>query len=210
MIRKLMTAGALALATAAPANAATFSVSFSGSPLAVVGNDFASLLGALTSYVSTGAGISLDSAASVDFFYLGSESAYNNTFTAGSVSLTETADANNFASPVFIGSEYYAGGAVTGWTFTSNVGPSASIGQNGFGIFLASSATSPVTGLTSLIIGYDDQQVTPDDDNHDDFVILAQISAVPEASTWAMLIAGFVTVGAAMRRRSSLRLRQAV
>ena len=124
----------------------------------------------------------------------------NNTFTAGSTTFTETGDANHFASPVFIGSQTYAGGAITSWRFTSNTGPAASVGQNGFGIFLQPSATTPVSGLSSLILGYDDQQFTGDDDNHDDLMILARIRA-PEPSSWAIMITGFGLAGAALRRR---------
>jgi hypothetical protein len=204
MIRSLVLSAAFAVVTAASASAATFSVSFTGSPILVTNNDFLGLLTPLTRYVDTGAGITLNGPATVDFYYLGSESGYNNTFTAGSTTFTETGDANHFASPVFIGSQTYAGGAITSWRFTSNTGPAASVGQNGFGIFLQPSATTPVSGLSSLILGYDDQQFTGDDDNHDDLMILARIRA-PEPSSWAIMITGFGLAGAALRRRRTRR-----
>jgi hypothetical protein len=61
-----------------------------------------------------------------------------------------------------------------------------------------------VTNFSSNVIyfGYDDDNRINPDDNHDDFIVRATISAVPEASTWAMMIAGFAVVGLAVRRRS--------
>ena len=65
--------------------------------------------------------------------------------------------------------------------------------------------------VTSFILGYDDH-INNQDDNHDDHMILAVIgSAVPEPGTWAMLLAGFGMLGAAMRRKSKApRVRAAI
>lgn len=239
MMRKFIAAAAFAAAAAAPAGAAQFTVSFSDPSEAVANNFFQNKLttlpafagGAVTSFVtSSSASLSLDAGASVEFFYLGSESYFFNKFTAGSgansVSFEETSndiedlvdlssEAAFFANAVSLGSVYYGGGAITDWAFTTSGaaggdGKNAALGQNGFGFFL------PGTGGFSsnyLIIGFDDENVTNplDDDNHDDFLLLARISPVPESSTWAMLLAGFATVGAALRRgRRSHRMVQAV
>lgn len=232
MIRKLLVASALALATAAPASAAQFIVSFNQSFSSDgIANDFAVPAGGLSTAgleafaAGTGLSLSLDGPASIEFWYVGSESAFSNRFTAGSLNSADVgvetspgydggAGGAFLPVPVAIGSVYYAGGPITDWAFHASNGFNSAIGASnfGFGIYLPT-----VLGLGSytynddeIYLGFDDHGGSPED-NHDDLIILAKVSAVPEASTWAMLIAGFVTVGAALRRRtSSLRLRQAV
>ena len=91
----------------------------------------------------------------------------------------------------------------------SSGGASATVGQDGFGIFLGPDQLSG-TFVETFYLGYDDQ-VTGQDDDHDDLIIRASLlsprvtSAVPEPATWAMLLTGFGLAGAAMRRRKQQR-----
>lgn len=220
MMRKVFAAGALALAAAAPASAAVFSLDLTNAvSVAVPGdNDFVNELNDLDlgSYVSSGVGLSLTGDASVDFYYLGSESYYANSFvTSGFDSADSGIETSTgiegpyFNSPIYIGTVYYSGGSITDWVFKGNPNGDSAIGSAGFAFFLSSAADVASLNATSLVLGYDDD--APNDDNHDDLFILAQISAVPESSTWAMLLAGFATVGAALRRgRRPTRMVQAV
>jgi PEP-CTERM motif len=183
--------------------APTVAVNFPSS-LAVPGNnDFITQLAGLgfTRYASTGASLVLSEAATITYYFLGSESGFSDTFTAGTVSLTETSSfENHFGSPILIGSQTYAAGSLAGLLrFTSSGGVTANIGHDGFGIFLKPGWTSGQS-VTELYLGYDDQ-INNADDNHDDFIVRAVISAVPEPGTWAMLLSGFVLVGSLLRRR---------
>jgi len=200
--------GAAALAFSSDA-AASVTINFTGTTAVPGNNDFKPQLNGLglTQLTSTDASIILNGGATLTFYYLGAESAYNDTFTAGTgpgpVSLTETANANNFASPVFIGSKSFASGDLAGLlNFTSNLGKAAGIGDDGFGIFLGPNAWSGMTA-NEFYLGYDDQIYRPDDD-YDDFVVRVTVTdAVPEPATWAMMLLGFGAVGFAMRRGRS-------
>ena len=110
---------------------------------------------------------------------------------------------NNFAAPVLIGTEFFAGGDLTKLlNFSSNGGIAATVGDDGFGIFLGPRDQSGGT-FNTFYLGFDDQ-ITNIDDNHDDFIVKVTVnSAVPEPSTWAMLLFGFGIVGFALRRRIS-------
>lgn len=170
-------------------------------------NDFKVQLTALgyDRYTSTGASIFLDEDSIIDFYFLGSESGFADTFLSGVLTLTEAFNTNNFPDGALIGSRFFAGGLVAGGEvgFTSDLGTPASLGDAGFGIFLKTGWVSGVTPVNAFIIGYDDQITSPDDDNHDDLMILAVVrSAVPEPGTWATLLFGFGALGAAMRRKS--------
>lgn len=220
MMRKFFAASALALATVAPAHAATFSLDLTNAASVAVpaDNDFVNELNALDlgAYASTGAALSVTADATVDFFYLGSESYYANHFVTSAfdsadygVETSTGVEGPYFNSPIYIGTAYYTAGAITDWVFKGNPFGDSAIGSAGFAFFLSNAADVASLNATSLVLGYDDD--APADDNHDDLFILAQISAVPESSTWAMLLAGFATIGAALRRgRRGYRMVQAV
>ena len=208
MKKMILAAAAMALSLPVTAQAATdVTINFSGATAIPANNDFQSLLAGLgfSSYASLGASLFLNGPASLTFEFLGSESGYNDTFsTSGGLSYTETSTLeNHFAAPILIGTQYFAGGNLFKLlNFTSNLGAAATVGDEGFGIFLGPRAVSGAN-YTTFYLGYDDQ-VTNKDDNHDDFVVRVTVnSPVPEPSTWAMLLFGFGVVGFALRRRLS-------
>jgi PEP-CTERM motif len=198
-------AAAFALAVPAISQAAPFvTATFPSVATVPANNDFQAKLNALGLYnfASTGADLVLSGDAKILFYFMGSESGLSDTFTAGSVTYTEsTSMEDHFSAPIYLGfQDYAAGGSLAGlWNFTG-AGVNATVGQFGFGIFLPENFTSGMT-LTDFYIGYDD--IPTGDDNHDDFIVHAIITAVPEPGTWAMLLAGFTLIGSLMRRRRS-------
>jgi hypothetical protein len=190
----------------AAANAGV-TITFTGtSPVPGI-NDFQSELSGLglDVFTTTGATINLDENSIITFEYLGSESGFLDTFTAGSVSGNETgtpaSPTNNFLAPVLLGSDVFTAGDLAGiLNFTSSGGAAATVGDAGFGIFLGA---NDMSGLMTNVfyLGYDDRIDGDDDDNHDDFIIRATVTpAVPEPATWAMMLLGFGAVGFTMRR----------
>jgi hypothetical protein len=165
-------------------------------------------LAGLFFYTTTGATISLTTNSTLTFEFLGSESGYNDTFsTIGGLSLTETSSfEDHFSSPILIGSEDFLAGSLLGLlNFTSNLGAAATVGDDGFGIFLPDDSPN---GLNTSVfyLGYDDQ-ITNQDDNHDDFLVRVtvresrEVPDVPEPATWATMLLGFGAIGFALRRR---------
>lgn len=187
--------------------AATVTVNFSGTTAVPANNDFQSTLSGLgfDFYSSLGASLIANGPVSLTFEFLGSESGYSDTFsTASGLTYTETSSIeNHFAAPILIGSTYFAGGDLKNFlnfTTTGIGGANATVGDDGFGIFLSNGATSGFS-TNVFYLGYDDQ-ITRRDDNHDDFIVKVTVnSPVPEPSTWAMLLFGFGVVGFALRRR---------
>lgn len=219
-MKKLLSAlaGAACLSAATAAGAQTATVTYnSTTAIPTPQNNFYSQLTGLgfNSYASLGAGITLSGPANITFYFLGSESGYSDTFaTVGAgtnVSLGENSSfQNNFGSPVLIGSKVFSAGSLINQLLftTSGVGSggaNATVGDAGFGIFLANQAgttSGSVSGLTEFYLGFDDQISRASDDNHDDFIVRAVISSpVPEPGTWAMMLIGFGAIGASMRRR---------
>jgi len=210
-------AGIAALAAPAALQAQTVQVNYVTSNPVPGNNDFITQLAGLglTSYAATGASLVLSSDAVIYFEFLGSESGNSDTFTANGVapvSATETSGyENHFAAPIPIGFSNFLAGSLTGLLNFSGVGGSipATVGQDGFGIFLGRGQTSG-SNVSVFYLGYDDQ-INNQDDNHDDFIVRATVlSPVPEPATWAMMLVGFAGIGYSMRRkRSSNWIRQA-
>ncbi len=222
-MKKILLASAAAMMVLpATANAAaTITVNFTSSSALPGNNDFKTQLTGLgQTRLTAGAGSSLflNGPARVKFEFLGTESGFSDTVTSlivGSISLTETSKYQNlFASPQLIGTQTYLPAGALNLAgllnFTSNKGAPATVGNHGFGIFLG---PNQVTGqqVTQLYFGYDDQisRLGPDDDDWDDFIVRATVSAIPEPATWAFMILGFGLVGAAMRRREKVSVRYA-
>ena len=196
-----------ALAMPAAANAAA-TITFGGATTEVVDiNNFKGDLGTLglTQFTADVTDIVLDPNSAISFYFLGSESAYSDTFSTVStpgLSYTETTNFSNaFAAPVFIGGGLFTPGSLKNLlNFSSDQGAAATIDDTGFALFLPENFVSG-TSVTEFVFGYDDQITNPDDDNHDDLIFRAVVSSVPEPGTWAMMLLGFGAVGAMMRRK---------
>lgn len=199
---------AIAAATAAmPATAANFVVTYNSvqSSLPISGNDFnTELQGLGLGSMSTASSVSVSGRSRVTYYYLGSESGQTDTFTDtnGSFSPYAENNTNNFGvGGLLIGSVDYNAAGVLGATFAS---PSITFGNPGFGVFLPANlaARSGSFAASSVYFGFDDM-VNNQDDNHDDFIVRADISAVPEPAMWALMVVGFGLVGTATRRRNA-------
>ncbi|MBC7581202.1 MAG: PEP-CTERM sorting domain-containing protein [Tardiphaga sp.] len=202
------------MALPAAANASAVITFTSSLPIPVPANDFSTQLGTLglDRYTTTGAMISLNANAVLRFEFLGSESGFNDTFTAaGLPAFTEfTSFINNFGSPTNLGAAAFSAGSLAGLlTFTSS-GPGAvsGVGSDGFGIFLSRGQVSGAA-VSTFYLGYDDQ-LNNIDDNHDDMIIrVSVLPPVPEPATWMTMLLGFAAVGVGMRRRKRALVRQA-
>ena len=212
-MKKFVVAAALAATTlaAAPASAASFIVTLGGAPVAVPAvNDFKGDLASLGfTLESVGALINVSGPGRIRFEFLGSESGYRDTFSfPGLPSFTETSlIENHFDDSVELGWAT-AGSGPLQVQFTTSGNPiqgarPASIGTPGFAVFLPTGTTQ---GYETNVVyfGYDDRGQF--DDNHDDFIVRATITAVPEPATWAMMIGGLGLVGATMRRGRGMKI----
>ena len=182
-------------ALAAPAMAANFLTSGGTNQAVSNENDFRDELAALPfnyTHQTISASLSLDSAAYVTFELLGAESDLGDTFWVNGVEV-KTENGESWGS-VLIGSFWMNAGALD-IKFTG--GQDGAPGNDRFALFTNGSGA---INSQSIIFGYDDTIQL--NDNHDDFIVRATINAVPEASTWAMMIAGFAAVGMTVRRRS--------
>lgn len=195
---------ALALPTASYA-AADVTINFATTAAIPGSNDLQGSLAALglTRYASTGASLFLNGPATIAFEFLGSESGFNDMFsTSAGASHTENSSYSNFfAAPLMIGAQSFSFGSLASLlNFSSSGGMPATVGDNGFGIFLDPNLVSG-SKVTTFYFGFDDE-FTNQDDDYDDFVVRATVSsAVPEASTWAMMFGGFALLGLSLRRR---------
>jgi PEP-CTERM motif len=215
MLRKLLVSVA-ALSLAGPAAAATFTITPGATALIPASNDFQSQLGALgfDSYTYTGATLNVVAAAGefwgIEFFYYGNENGATATFTGG------TATKSYVGGPTSVGAVWtpsngqQLSGMLTGvgamsltniaalsFATASSGGQGAKVGDYGFALFTG--PNKRLSGVNTIWFGYDDNKLI--DDNHDDGVFRAVISAVPEASTWGMMIGGMGIAGVALRRR---------
>jgi hypothetical protein len=190
---------------AAPVSAAHFIVNFDDTTNVSNKNDFRKQLKdlGLTKYANFGATLSTSGPGIITFHRVASESGFTNRFTGGSVTALET-NGNQFVAPILLGSDAFSQGSLQGKLFftTNGNGDVSQIGSEGFGIFLPKNASGQFRSST-LYFGFDDL-VKNDDDNHDDFIVKATISAIPEPATWAMMILGFGLVGFAARRSGTV------
>ena len=201
--------GAAALALTSNANAQSVSITPGATAPISNLNDFQSQLNGLglDSITTSGAVLNLSADAVLFFELLGSESGYSDTFTAGGVTFTENSAFTPWGA-IPLGFQSFGAGSLAGdLLFSSTGGVNATVGDDGFGIFWGPNTNFGSTN--TFYIGYDDQ-ITGQDDNHDDLVLrVTVLPAVPEPATWAMMLLGFGAVGFAMRRRRAPVLAQA-
>ena len=205
-MKKSLATMALLVASALPVAAqAAVTIAFDDKTTISGSNDFKSLLNGLglTKYTSTGASLTLTENSVITFYLLGSESGFNDSFstisTPNLIKGENTPFQNNFLAPISIGSGAFNAGSLAGLlNFSSVGGKPATVGDDGFGIFLTKMQKSG-DSLSEFYFGYDDQ-IQGADNDYDDLIIHAVVtSAVPEPATWAMFLLGFAVVGGAMR-----------
>ena len=216
-MRKQLAALAALSALALPASAqASAIITFvDPDPVAIPDNNmFQSELNGLGlwTFASELATITLDADHVVRFEFLGSESGFNDTFSVAGVpglSHTETSPhnpgENHFLAPILLGSAAFGAGTDFAGilNFTSSGGNPATVGTDGFAIFLPANfnGTSTLGIGDSFYIGFDDHDDV--DDNHDDWIGRVTIGgAVPEPSTWLLMILGFGAIGFSLRQRN--------
>lgn len=213
-MRKQLAALAALSALALPASAqASAIITFvDPDPVAIPDNNmFQSELNGLGlwTFASELATITLDADHVVRFEFLGSESGFNDTFSVAGVpglSHTETSPhnpgENHFLAPILLGSAAFGAGTDFAGilNFTSSGGNPATVGTDGFAIFLPRDFASG-SAVNEFYIGYDD--FITGDDNHDDFIVRATLfPSVPEPSTWLLMILGFGAIGFSLRQRN--------
>lgn len=209
-MRKIVFSTALALATLPAAANAAFIITYPSAQIVPTNNNFKTQLAAkgITSFASTGASLALSTSGLIKFEYFGKEALLREVFSAGPLVFSPPSTpvlVNNFASPVNLGTYAFTPGSFNP-TFKSVGVPGVfAPGSGFFGIGLPSSvkATSGSFATNSVWLLFDDNAVP--DDNHDDLLIRATF-AVPEPSTWAMMILGFGVIGLVMRRRTQQRV----
>lgn len=205
-MKRFLLASLAASALVAPSAAnAAFLVNYSNNFAIPQANDFRAPLTTLgQTRLTTMGTIMLTTAATIAFEYLGSESGLVDRFTAGPVTGTEN-NTNNFAAPVLLGSASFNAGVFAPTFSSSGSSMLSGPGKDAFGILLGT-LTAPSGSFNSNVLYFAfDDLVTGADDDYDDFIVRATISsvsnAVPEPTTWAMIMLGFGVVGYSLRSR---------
>ena len=195
----LLPAVAAVTALISPASAALF-VNGIGSTTAISSaNNFAADLDTnygLTLQTNNISGLSLSAPARITFYALASESGYTDSFSSNGVNGTETN--SGFDTTRVLGTAIFSSGALTDIKFTSNVGVDGVPGGAQFAVFLPTGFADSAFSSDWVVFGYDD--TLGGDNDFDDFIVGAQISAIPEAHIWALMITGFGLVGLQLRR----------
>lgn len=201
---------AAAVLALAPMTAQAVTATIGGTPTAVPPsgsgagkNDFiaelTAALGGSLGFVTSGT-ISLSAPGTLIFTEVAAESGFDNAFTDGTNTMTETGNfgfgANFLTSGGETFSKAFGAGAVSGLEFTSTGSGSldAALGEGGFGIFY--DATKGLTGHTVFFLAYDDNGAS-EDDNHDDYIVRVQVVPAPLG---ALLIGTAFLAAGAVRR----------
>ena len=163
----------------------------------------------------------------IEFTLLGYEAGYINTFTANGITLTGGGGtAGSLGSNLGTIAPFVVGAGALSFLFsantlnnpnpavvtdttntlTSNFDVTKNLNSNHPNFFIAFFDSNNLLGKlvsgTSGIIALDDGGAGPDRD-FDDLVIKFRVTAVPETSTWAMMLLGFAGVGFFAYRRKS-------
>lgn len=207
MKTNLIAATALAAVLTTGTAAATLSIDGGTAGITPSGGDLNDVLGSGVTWDGYyGGNVTLDSAKTLRFTFVGFEAGYVNTFDIGGQTFV-----NQTASP----GDYFdveVGSGVIPFSFTVNSGAdSVANGANNpdtdtdtvpnfFLSFNDTTDTDNATSESALWVFLDDAGAG-DDDNHDDLVV--KISEVPEPGMLALLGAGLLGAGVVGRRRRS-------
>jgi hypothetical protein len=149
-------------------------------------------------------------ALNITYTLIGYEAGFHNTFTANASTLSGGGGTSVAVGPS-IGPFTVSSGSPLNFSFTANTTgtPLTVTNLTNFNVLVTPNTNNPnffvsfydshgnlgqSGGGTSGIIALDDGGAGPDRD-FDDLVVKFQVSAVPEAATWAMMLLGFAGVG---------------
>lgn len=204
----------ITLATTAAWSTAQAAFVFTGGysqTLPVPGNDYNTDLSNLNfDTMTTSAQLSVDQDGWVDFYYIGAESTYSNTFSAGGASITEPAansgagltpfDFNGYGSPITIA---VSAGDILDFQFSNDHNSNTVDNFSGSRLFdLGIVHDSSVSTLNQLVLAYDDQfSFLFTDDNHDDMLIRADFRPVPVPAAIWLFGSGLLGLISVVRRK---------
>jgi len=160
----------------------------------------------LPSHFSIGANqvIDISGSGTIEFFFEGKEASFTNSFisTIAGINFQQVADDLTFNNgTVSIGSGSFSpGDLMTDLLFDSVEGiTNVGIANDAFGFFIAGAGALTATDVGNVLyLGFDDQNVLQDD-NHDNLIIKAVFTPVPEPMISFLLVAGAL-VGLGRRR----------
>ena len=192
---------------------ASATINFGSTTAIPANNNFQSSLTALglTRYAAgVGTSIWLDANSIITFYFLGSESGFNDTFqTANALPNLLTTESSSMriilrpirqcsSAPTHFRLDHSQANCCSPIT-VAPMARARRLASQGFGLFLGPNTVSGSTTNT-FYFGYDDQAYNPDHD-YDDFIIKAVvILPVPEPATWVMMLLGFGAIGFSVRR----------
>ena len=197
-----------ALLVFAPASNAALILSVTApSPLLPIGNDFnTDMQGLGYDRMTTGAQLSVNQSGSVTFTYIAAESGYTNSFNLSSSSMTEANEAFDFNGHGSSLTINVTADDILNFNFTSDgIGALTPVNNftgeklEGLGIFTKGSGSSH----QQVILGYDDQWYSPDDNDHDDMMIRVDFNPVPvPAAVWLFGSGLIGLIGIARRKKA--------
>jgi hypothetical protein len=175
-------AGTMSMGLSLSASAAFVFSGGSTQSLPLSGNDFNTDLATLNfDQITSGTQLRVNQDGFVDFFYVGAESGFTNTFTSGGNSATEGNEGFKFSGYASFTTAVSAGD-ILDFSFTSANRSALTPVDNfnntnlqGLGIIFDSNTSG---SLMQVVLGYDDQ-ITGDDNDHDDMLIRADFRPAP-------------------------------
>lgn len=208
LMRRIGLAVIAVTALLGPAKAATVTVDGGTFGLVATNPNFKNdVFGSVNGYF--GAQLQVDGPLRVEYTYLGREATDNNTFFALDILRFSTvnSDVNDHTNVLAsAGLLNFAFGADQNTpTLSNGLNPSGPSNKPSFFIsFYDKNGNLGAKSGTSGVIAFDDGG-NPGDADYDDLVVRFNVSAVPEPTTWAMMLLGFAGIGLlAYRRKSKL------